>query len=45
MESPMSRDPTQEVAEQLKLTAKQKRFADEYLIDLSGKQAAIRAEN
>jgi hypothetical protein len=29
----MSRDPTQEVAEQLKLTAKQKRFADEYLID------------
>lgn len=28
---------------QKKLTAKQKRFADEYLIDLNGTQACIRA--
>ncbi len=35
-------DPTHVLADQLGLTPKQKRFCDEYLIDLNGTQAAIR---
>lgn len=42
-ESGVSIDPTQAMADELGLTPKQKRFADEYLIDSNGTQAAIRA--
>jgi phage terminase small subunit len=41
---PDIKDPTQELADKLGLTSKQKRFADEWLIDFNGTQAAIRAK-